>query len=111
MCHPIYKMHNIIVFQNNVSKLPKLPPKTVRIRQQFSGKGLLSRLSENMPLRPLTGLGVLSDLEGNRFLKCWYWAATNALVPMIPESVKYRVAITESLKETHIFTYVPQNSD
>ena len=57
----------------------------------FSGKGLPSRLSENMPLRPVTGLGVLSDLEGNRFLKCWYWAATNALVPIMPESVKYRV--------------------
>ena len=28
----------------------------------------------------------------------------------MPESVKYRVATTESLKETHIFTYVPQNS-
>ncbi len=28
---------------------------------------------------------------------------------MMPESVKYQVAITESLKETHIFTYVPQN--
>ena len=74
---------------------PSLLSVSIRVNlwanSHFSEKGLPSRLSENMPVRPLTGLGVLSDLEGNRFLKCWYWAATKALVPMMPESVKYRV--------------------
>ncbi len=54
-----------------------------------------NRFREYIPERPLIGIGIdfgfFLCLVMNRCLKRSKWLETNALDPIIPESVKYRV--------------------